>query len=188
LRKSLHSKVRPDAGIARRERNPFASSPYTELRDAVSSPIRRGLPMSQLKTGLRHRVRRAVRQMAKQHEHLRALHRALAEAIAGGRVAQIEESVDRLRSAIDAHFSLEDGVFFPAVHGLHPDSAPELHALMREHADYLEDLSRFRDGLATGTTEAFAKRYEALSQSFANHEYREERLIASLTYVFDTIR
>ena len=144
--------------------------------------------MSQLETGLRHRLRRAVRQMSKQHEHLRALHRALAEAIAIGRVAEVRECVDRLRTAIAAHFSLEDGVFFPAVHGLRPETARELNALAREHGEYLEALARLNDGLAATTLDIFESGYRALSQSIAEHERREERLIASLAHIFGAIR
>jgi iron-sulfur cluster repair protein YtfE (RIC family) len=141
-----------------------------------------------METGLRHRLRRAVRQMATQHEHLRTLIHAIADAIEVGRVEEIQESVDRLRGSIEAHFSLEDDVFFPALHGLHPETGRELNDLMREHVDFLEDLSRLRSGLTTGTLDDFAQGYRAFSQSIAEHECREERLVASLADVFDPIR
>jgi hemerythrin-like domain-containing protein len=141
-----------------------------------------------METGLRHRLRRAVRQMATQHEHLRTLIHAIADAIEVGRVEEIQESVDRLRGSIEAHFSLEDDVFFPALHGLHPETGRELNDLMREHVDFLEDLSRLRNGLTTGTLDDFAQGYRAFSQSIAEHECREERLVASLADVFDPIR
>ena len=144
--------------------------------------------MRQMETGLRHRLRRAVRQMATQHEHLRTLIHAIADSIEVGRVAEIQESVDRLRGAIEAHFSLEDDVFFPALHGLRPETGRELNALMREHGDFLEELSRLRNGLTTGTLADFAKGYQAFSQSIAEHECREERLVASLADVFGAIR
>jgi iron-sulfur cluster repair protein YtfE (RIC family) len=126
--------------------------------------------------------------MATQHEHLRTLIHAIADSIEVGRVAEIQESLDRLRGAIEAHFSLEDDVFFPALHGLRPETGRELNALMREHGDFLEELSRLRDGLTTGTLDAFAKGYQAFSQSIAEHECREERLVASLADVFGAIR
>jgi hemerythrin-like domain-containing protein len=141
-----------------------------------------------METGLRHRLRRAVRQMATQHEHLRTLIHAIADAIEIGRVEEIRESIDRLRGSIEAHFSLEDDVFFPALHGLHPEKGRELNALMRDHVDFLEELSRLRDGLTTDTLDDFAKGYRAFSQSIAEHECREERLVASLADVFDPIR
>jgi iron-sulfur cluster repair protein YtfE (RIC family) len=119
-----------------------------------------------METGLRHRLRRAARQMASQHEHLRALIQAIADDADVGQIAKVEESVDRLRGAIEAHFSLEDDIFFPALHGLHPKTGRELHALMREHVDG----------------------FEAFSQSMAAHERREERLVASLADRFGAIR
>jgi len=141
-----------------------------------------------METGLRHRLRRAARQMSSQHEHLRTLIQAIADAADVGQAAKVEESVDRLRGAIEAHFSLEDDIFFPALHGLHPETGRELHALMREHVDYLEDLARLRERMATGTLAAFAEGFEAFSQSIAAHERREERLVASLADLFDAIR
>jgi hemerythrin-like domain-containing protein len=147
--------------------------------------------MSQLETGLRHRLRRGVRQMATQHRQLRALHQALAEAIASERAAAARDCVERLRSAVEAHFSLEEGVFFPAVHGLHPESAPELNALTREHDDFLAALSQLDELLARGAApaalDAFAAKYRAFSETIAEHERREEQLVASLTQALDAI-
>jgi len=147
--------------------------------------------MSQLETGLRHRLRRAVRRMVTQHQQLRTLHQALAEAIASGRTAAVRECVERLRSAVEAHFSLEEGVFFPAVRGLHPESAPELNALEREHGDFLAALAqldaRLADGAAPAALDAFAAEHRAFSETIAEHERREEQLVASLTQVLDAI-
>jgi iron-sulfur cluster repair protein YtfE (RIC family) len=144
--------------------------------------------MRQMETGLRHRLRRAVRQMASQHQHLRALIESIEEASEIGQVAKVQESVDRLRGAIEAHFSLEDDIFFPALHGLHPETGRELNALMREHADYLEELARLRAELEADTLDAFAEGFEVFSRTIAAHECREERLVASLAGLFDAIR
>jgi iron-sulfur cluster repair protein YtfE (RIC family) len=144
--------------------------------------------MRQMETGLRHRLRRAARQMAAQHKHLRTLHRALAQAVERGRIVEVRESVERLRSATEAHFSLEDGVFFPAVRGFRPEAARELRNLVREHGNYLADIARLSDALASGTLDAFAERYRALAESMADHEEREERLVATLADAFDANR
>jgi iron-sulfur cluster repair protein YtfE (RIC family) len=144
--------------------------------------------MRRMETGLRHRLRRAARQMATQHEHLRTLIHAIADAAEDGRVAEIPESVDRLRGAIEAHFSLEDDVFFPALHGLRPEAGRDLNALMREHVDFLEELARLRTDLTTDALDTFAKGYRAFCKSIAEHECREERLVASLAEVFDAVR
>jgi iron-sulfur cluster repair protein YtfE (RIC family) len=141
--------------------------------------------MNQMETGLRHRLRRAARQMTTQHEHLRALHAALVQSLENERIGEVREGVERLRSAVEAHFSLEDGVFFPAVHGLHPESARELRGFVREHEDFLRELAALSDMLATGTLDAFAQRYRDFCESVAGHEAREERLAASLAHLFD---
>ena len=110
------------------------------------------------------------------------------QGIPRGRVAEVQRSADRLSDAIKAHFSLEDDVFFPAFHGLYPETARELNALMREHVDCLDEFVRLRTDLAPDTLAAFAKEYRAFSRSIAEHESREERLIASLPDVSDAIR
>jgi iron-sulfur cluster repair protein YtfE (RIC family) len=141
--------------------------------------------MNQMETGLRHRLRRAARQIATQHEHLRALDATLAQAVENRRVGEIRASLDRLRSAIEAHFSLEDGVIFPAVRGLQPESVRELRGFVREHDDLLRALAGLSDVLAKGALDAFAQRHRDFSESVAGHEVREENLIDSLAHALD---
>lgn len=141
--------------------------------------------MNQMETGLRHRLRRAVRQIATQHEQLRSLHGKLSAAIDSGRIAEVRECTDRLRGAIDAHFALEEGVFFPAAHGLHPESTPELNLLAREHRQALADLDHLRDDLATRSMPEIAQVLRDFSDVTAEHEAREERLLESLADLLD---
>ena len=141
--------------------------------------------MNQMETGLRHRLRRAVRRIATQHEQLRGLHGKLRAAIDAAGIAEVRECTDRLRAAIDAHFTLEEGVFFPAVHGLHPESTPELNLLAREHRQSLAVLDRLRDELTTRSMAEIAQVLRGFSDVTAEHEAREERLLESLADLFD---
>jgi hypothetical protein len=88
-------------------------------------------------------------------------------------------------AAIDAHFEMEDGVFFPALHGLHPGSGPELELLMGEHEGFRDRFERLRDGITGSSLEAFAEAYREFSRSIGEHEGREERLVASLVDLLD---
>ena len=137
--------------------------------------------MTNRNAGLQLRLRRAKRQIGIQHEHLRSLYVSLADCIAKGRTAQVQDVARQLLGAMEAHFSLEDGVFFPAVYGLHPDRARDLNELMREHEKYRSLLVRLCEDLTAGGLEAFAKGYQEFSASIADHEDREERLIDLLT-------
>ena len=73
----------------------------------------------------------------------------------------------------DLETALEEGVFFPAVHGLNPESTPELNRLAREHRRFLADLDDLHDELAT---RKIAEITQALSEFIvvtAAHEGRE---------------
>jgi len=141
--------------------------------------------MNQMETGLRHRLRRAVKQIGTQHEHLRSAHRAVSDAAAAGDLDEIHACLDRLCGAIDAHFALEESVFFPALHWLHPPSEGELVALVDEHAAHRTELERLRELLANAPLAEFVAVYDAFAERTAEHEGREERLLASLSHLFD---
>jgi iron-sulfur cluster repair protein YtfE (RIC family) len=141
--------------------------------------------MKPLETGLRHRLRRAVRQIAAQHLHLRSAHQAVADAAAAGNPGELATCVDRLCGAIDAHFSLEENVFFPALHGLHPESERDLQGFVHEHAVHRSELERLRALVAGKSSPEFLAGYRAFAAATADHERREERLLAALSHLFD---
>ncbi|MBW2287387.1 MAG: hemerythrin domain-containing protein [Deltaproteobacteria bacterium] len=142
--------------------------------------------MNEFETGLRHRLRRALRQMAHQHEHLRALRRRLDEALERGAVDAACAAADRLHQALKAHFELEDAVIFPAFHGLAQRSAQDLNALAREHRRYLLEFERLRAQLGTTALATFAGAYRAFSAAVDDHEQREETLLSSLEGAADS--
>ena len=100
-----------------------------------------------METGLRFRVKRAGRQIADQHRHLRSIYEAIRDAVKRGVAQEARDGLVRLQGAIDAHFALEDDVFFPALHGLHPDYTEALEALSGEHARFVEELRRMGEEL-----------------------------------------
>jgi len=137
--------------------------------------------MRQLDAGLQLRLRRARRQIESQHSHLHTLYESLSNAIAQGRIEMVRETGEQLLAAIEAHFSLEDGVFFPAVRSLHPQHRQELNELVREHERYRNKLVSMLGDLGSDGLGAFAAGYRELATSVADHERREERLISLLT-------
>jgi len=133
--------------------------------------------MRQTDAGLQLRLRRARRQIESQHTHLHTLYESLAGAIARASVGSVREIGEQLLAALEAHFSLEDGVFFPAVHSLHPEYRQDLNALIRDHERYRRQLTGMLGGLGSDGLDAFAAGYRELTASVADHESREERLI-----------
>jgi hypothetical protein len=131
-------------------------------------------------SGLRYRVRRALRQIGDQHRQLHELRDRIAAAVAAGDRDALRDAFVRYRHAIGAHFELEDGVFFPALHGLHPEQRGDLEDLSREHVDLLGELRRLAALAETPGTGPFGAAFAAFGDAFARHERREEGLVSRL--------
>ena len=143
--------------------------------------------MTQMDAGLRHRLRRAGRQIAKQHAQLRSLHQTLEDAVASHDVDAVCDAVDQFGVAIEAHFSMESGIFFSALHGLYPDAGSELASFVREHEGFLETLAGLREGIADDTLASFGAAYTALMGTIVAHEEREERLVEAVMKEVDPL-
>jgi hypothetical protein len=130
--------------------------------------------------GLRYRLRRALRQIGEQHRQLRELHDRLAVAIAAGERSAARDAFVRFRHAIGAHFELEDEVFFPALHGLHPEERGDLEGLGSDHAGLLAALKQLGSLFEEDSLERFAAAFDAFRLDLAAHEKREEALVARI--------
>ncbi len=132
-------------------------------------------------TGLQLRVKRLVQQTLDQHRHLSALRREIEVALGRGALSDARSALDRFEVALAAHFDLEQGFFFPALHGLSPSRSADLEALEREHASLLADLRRLGERLdqvpAAASQEALAHWCAVL----VDHEKREEGLVAAIS-------
>jgi hypothetical protein len=132
-------------------------------------------------SGLRYRLRRALRQIGAQHRQLHELHARLRRAVASEDRQDAGERFRRYQEAVGAHFALEDDVFFPALHGLHPEQGEALERLGRDHDDLLDELVRLGSLLDRETFAVFGAGFESLRAAFASHEKREEDLVSRLT-------
>jgi hypothetical protein len=130
--------------------------------------------------GLRYRLRRALRQIGEQHRQLKQIHERLVAAVASGERGEARDGFVRYRHAIGAHFELEDGVFFPALHGLHPEEREELEALSRDHAGLLVALQRLLPLLEEAALGRFGFAFAAFRSELAQHEQREEALVSRI--------
>jgi hypothetical protein len=127
--------------------------------------------------GLALRMRREARVVAAQHRQLEELYLHVRVALERGDASAARPAFARYADACEAHFALEDGLYFPALRGLEPALAPELAALEDEH-------ERLREGLAA-TAHPFeacepvraAPALERFAGALAAHEGREEDLL-----------
>lgn len=136
--------------------------------------------MNQMSHGLQYRLRRAARQMGEQHIQLGEILGALEPAVREQRRAEAVALFERYREALEAHFSLEEGVFFPALHGLHPEHGRELELLGHEHAGLKAQIERL-SGLVERDFDAFGPALHALTRALESHEAREEKLARALS-------
>jgi len=137
--------------------------------------------MPSFDVGLQHRIKRLAQQTADQHRHLAALRREIDAAFERGALVDAQSALKRFDLALAAHFDLEQGFFFPALHGLARARAAELEALEREHAGLLAGLRAV--GARIESVSA-AKSREALGEWLAglrDHEQREERLVGLIS-------
>lgn len=134
-----------------------------------------------LETGLRHRLRRALRRVESQHRTLRPLLAEAEESLRAGTPAAEIPQLAQLHDALKAHFELEDEVLFPAIHGLSPSTGAAIEALSREHETFLSELRRMLEAPADGDREVFAKLRAALGL----HERREEQALETVVGIED---
>jgi hypothetical protein len=130
--------------------------------------------------GLQRRVKRLAQQTADQHRHLAALQREIDLAFGRGELKDARNALSRFEVALAAHFDLEQGFVFPALHGLSPARSADLEALEREHVAFLGELrsldARIEKVPADDSRAALAKWLAALR----DHEQREEQLAAQI--------
>jgi hypothetical protein len=130
--------------------------------------------------GLRLRLGTEHRRISSQHRQLDTLYASVAAALERHSLPDARAAFLRFRDAWDAHTSLEDGFYFPALHGLLP-------ALVTRLAVFCEDHARFR-GVLDEVERAFGREdlgwaataLESLVSDIAEHERREEELVSEL--------
>lgn len=132
------------------------------------------------KSDLRRRVRRTALLVGGQRERLAPIFVELNTAVASGDTRAAETAAFRLEGAMQAHFLLEEQIFFPALQGLYPDRAPELRMLMKDHGRLRAELRALIDQILASQLQLAAKSIAACSAALLEHEAREELFVKPL--------
>jgi len=130
--------------------------------------------------GLELRVRRGTRTISAQHRQLDDFYLRVAGALDGGEAERAQAAFARFCDALEAHLALEDGLYFPALRGLRPALSDILERLCDEHQRLREQLARVARSIENDACEVCAQLLERLAGDLAEHEGREEELLASL--------
>jgi iron-sulfur cluster repair protein YtfE (RIC family) len=136
--------------------------------------------MNLKQNGLEKRVQIESRRISSQHRQLDQFHELVAAALEHGEPVQVRGAFTRFRDALEAHFSVEDDVYFPAVHGLRPELERDLTALVADHREMRRQLEKVQalfdaDRLAEG-----GAALDAMVTVLIDHERREEQLLDRL--------
>jgi hypothetical protein len=134
--------------------------------------------MGPMAAGLRFRVQRAAKKIPQQHRHIDELFGRLQAALTRDGLPEVKEMFLQYHGAIEANFAIEDDVFFPALHGLHPELGAELQKLCDEHRSFSKDLEDLADRLDNLHLKTFNSGLHSFIARLALHEWREERLLA----------
>jgi iron-sulfur cluster repair protein YtfE (RIC family) len=124
------------------------------------------------------RLRREALRVASQHHQLDQFHEVFENALARGDAAAAQQSFARFADALEAHFKLEEEVYFPALHGRDGGAAHELGELVREHDALREALDDIHTALRARDLPACDAAIAAWLPRLVLHERREEALMA----------
>ena len=131
--------------------------------------------------GLRTQMRGEERRIESQHERLDSLCRELYWRIdKDGPTHAIGECLLFI-TALDAHMTMEEDVFFPVLYGLRADLGPELEVLVDEHAEFRVEVAEIKDKLRANDREGVRMALDLFARRISEHERVEEELLARIT-------
>jgi hypothetical protein len=84
-------------------------------------------------------------------------------------------------TALDAHMTMEEDVFFPVLYGIRADLGPEFEALVDEHAKFRIETAKIKDRLQANDRGGARVALELLARRISEHERVEEELLARIT-------
>ena len=130
--------------------------------------------------GLALRVQRGARTISAQHRQLDDFYLRVAAALDGGEAESARAAFARFCDALEAHLALEDGLYFPALRSLRPALERDLDPLEGEPQQLRERLAQVARSLESDDCPRCARLLEQLAGDLAEHEGREEGLLAPI--------
>jgi len=128
--------------------------------------------------GISARLRREAQRVASQHRQLDEFQVVVTDALARGDLSEARRSLARFREALDAHFSLEEEFYFPALHSHSSQLRAELAELALEHDSLRAGFSDATVALSISDGAATTAALNAWLPRLDAHERREEALLA----------
>jgi len=125
-------------------------------------------------------MRSEERRITSQHEKLDELCRDVYRCIDKDGPTKAMGDFLLFATALDAHMTVEEDIYFPALHGLRPDAGEELTRLVGEHAQLRQMSERVKGLLKQGDREGAKLGLDQLAREVSAHEAEEEELIVRI--------
>ena len=130
--------------------------------------------------GVAYRLRRGVRHISNQHRQLDVMVDSVFDALEAHMPRAAAVAFQRFRDALEAHFSLEESLYFPALGGVVPELRDKLGSFVADHMELRGHLDGVDAALDAGALDRAAQVLEELTRALADHEAQEERTLAHL--------
>jgi iron-sulfur cluster repair protein YtfE (RIC family) len=115
-----------------------------------------------------------------EHSQLDRLVEELESALTRGALGPATAALDELASTLEAHFTVEEEVYFPLLGSLDPAHQPALDAARLGHDKLRERLEQLRQLVDTGEVPAARRALRVVLDRFRQHEEEEEKLVGRL--------
>lgn len=146
----------------------------------MTSSDRTGTPRPRADVGLRMRMRSEERRITSQHEKLDDLCREVYTRIDKDGAAKATSDFQLFATALDAHMTVEEDIYFPALHGLRPDAGEALARLVAEHDQLRRRVDEVKRALERGERDDAKRSLDDLAREVTAHEAQEEDLIVQI--------
>jgi hypothetical protein len=124
---------------------------------------------------LHDKVSSEHRRLEEMFEDLRAALRPQEGATGPGPVAA--EILEKMREEVEAHFEVEERLYYPSIWALRPERRAPLAALLERHSRFLAQLEQVAGALQSGALPDAAALFETFSSEFGLHEEAEETIL-----------
>jgi hypothetical protein len=120
------------------------------------------------------------RAILEQHRLLDALFLGARGALASAEIGSVRDALAELGEALEAHFELENSLYYPPIRVLRPEHAASVRGFEAAHERFLRELGVIGQQAAEGALGAARAAFDAFALAFASHEAAEEDLLRAI--------
>lgn len=130
-----------------------------------------------LEPGLKMRMKSEARRIAEQHRRLVVLRDEVTTELSRLSLGAAGDAFARFAEALEAHFTVEERLYFPAIQSLDPELWDAVESLLSSHRRLRRRVADLLDHFASGNGFACAILLKALIDELRAHEREEEQVM-----------